>query len=100
MTEERHDPVPDVQRAAAYCTTAPIPGQPLGASCGDCGHAVVLHVGVTHCPVCELTQLNDRAREGLAAGRVEVTVHGEPVDHNYLVKLLERQALRRGRLLA
>lgn len=50
-----------------YCTTTPVPGTyltpvTLTAPCPDCGHATVLHIGVDHCPVCELVDLNERAR--------------------------------------
>lgn len=66
---------------ADYCTRKPVPGQVIGAGCEDCGHAMVLHVGVDHCPVCELVHFNQQLyriveggphaalmRAGLAAG--------------------------------
>jgi hypothetical protein len=86
MSDERHDravaPTP-----TSYCTTVPRIGDLLTDRCRDCGHATALHVGVDHCPVCELVDLNKQA----------LTVHGKVVNDQYLMALLERQALRYGR---
>lgn len=68
--------MPDEQPPPAeYCTTAPMPGARLTDECLDCGHAVVLHVGTDHCPVCELVDLNQQARTG--ATNVTVNVSGD-----------------------
>lgn len=82
---------------ADYCTSVPHAGDRLTDACRDCGHATVLHIGVDHCPVCELVDLNQQAREGLAQGHIEITVHGKVVNDQYLTDLLARQALRYGR---
>ncbi|MFE9448283.1 hypothetical protein [Streptomyces sp. NPDC006739] len=44
--------------APRTCAAAPVPGESPGTPCADCGHAVLLHVGVDHCPVCEMLDLN------------------------------------------
>lgn len=68
MGDEQHDQAPDEAPTARsstprpYCTRPPAAGEYLSAACGTCGHAVVLHVGVEHCPVCELVDLNTTAR--------------------------------------
>jgi hypothetical protein len=36
------------------CTWKPTPGTALNGRCPDCQHAVLVHFGVDHCPVCEL----------------------------------------------
>lgn len=43
-----------------YCAMRPLPGQMLTDGCPGCGHAVVLHVGADHCPVCEMVGLNQQ----------------------------------------
>lgn len=58
---DEHGRTADSARPTRYCTRAPMPGEHLGAACGQCGHAVLLHIGVRHCPVCELVDLNERA---------------------------------------
>jgi hypothetical protein len=85
----------------AYCSTTPTPGTllapaTLAAPCAHCGHATVLHIGVDHCPVCELVDLNERGRRLVDAGRVEIAVHGKPVDEAYLRDLLNKQIARHG----
>lgn len=85
---ERHDRTPDVTQSTAYCTTRPVPGTYLSDLCADCGHAGVLHLGTAHCPVCELVDLNAKARA--ASSRVEVHVQGEPLTEEKL-----RAAIRR-----
>jgi hypothetical protein len=37
-----------------FCTWTPPPGWVTGTPCPDCGHADLGHIGVDHCPVCEL----------------------------------------------
>lgn len=59
----------------ALCTYQPLPGEILKGACQECGHAFVLHVGVEHCPVCELVQHNRQARE--ASVTFEQVVSGE-----------------------
>ncbi|MFJ2630848.1 hypothetical protein ACIO6U_02640 [Streptomyces sp. NPDC087422] len=75
--------------AAAYCTAKPQRGDHLTAPCADCGHATVLHVGVTHCPVCELVDLNAKA-SATSDARIEVHVQGKPLTEQQL-----REAIRR-----
>jgi hypothetical protein len=60
MADEQHGRTPDIARPGSYCNQRPVPGEYVGAGCGQCGHALVLHIGVTHCPVCELVDLNER----------------------------------------
>ena len=55
--------MPEPTDPAAYCTRKPTPGAYLSDGCPDCGHAIVLHVGVDHCPVCETVDLNRQMRE-------------------------------------
>lgn len=81
--------------AHSYCSTQPLPGTyltlaALVAPCPDCGHATVLHIGVDHCPVCELVALNEQARG--VASRVEVSVHGDVLTEGELLA-----AIRKGR---
>jgi hypothetical protein len=96
MPDEQPDRA-DVTAPTPYCTTVPRTRDRLTDACPECGHATVLHLGVGHCPVCELVALNERAREGLVRGQVEISVHGKAVNDQYLTDLLERQALRYGR---
>lgn len=74
---EQHDQAATTQDAA-YCTTASMAGARLTDECLDCGHAVVLHVGTEHCPLCELVDLNQQARAG--ATHVTVNVSREATD--------------------
>ena len=76
----------------SYCTYRPLPGEVLKTACPDCGHAAVLHVGVEHCPVCELVQHNRQMRAAMAANRIEVHVTG--VDQRVLERTLEQMSLR------
>lgn len=73
MPDEQQAPA--ITQDAAYCTTAPMAGARLTDECLDCGHAVVLHVGTEHCPVCEMVDLNQQARAG--ATTVTVNVSGD-----------------------
>jgi DNA-directed RNA polymerase subunit RPC12/RpoP len=82
--------------APRSCTTTPVPGTyltlaTLSAPCPDCGHATVLHIGVDHCPVCELVDLNQRARDG---GRVEVRIQGSVLTEKKLFEAI-KDGLRR-----
>lgn len=68
------------EQPTGYCTTQPLPGayltpSTLTAPCPDCGHATLMHIGVGHCPVCELVDLNQQARAG--ATNVTVNVSGD-----------------------
>ena len=57
--------MPDEPQATdGYCRYGPFPGSHLGSPCPHCGHCAALHMGVDHCPVCELVDLNKRARDG------------------------------------
>lgn len=61
--------MPEPKATDGYCTRKPVPGQVIGAGCEDCGHALVLHVGVEHCPVCETVDLNRQAADAIAQWR-------------------------------
>lgn len=68
--DQQHDPAPDAASTPLYCASRPAPGTlqtlaDLMAHCSMCGHARVLHIGVDHCPVCELVDLNAQARAAL-----------------------------------
>lgn len=84
MTDEQHDRTPDTAPAVTYCTTTPVPGTfltpaNLAAPCEICGHAVILHIGAHHCPVCEMVDLNAQERAALAAVPVRtITVGIDP----------------------
>lgn len=78
--------------ALTFCTYQPLPGEVLKTACPDCGHAAVLHIGVEHCPVCELVAHNRKVRAAMAANRVEVHVTG--VDERVLERTLERMHFR------
>lgn len=83
--------MPDEQQGhAPYCTKIPRPGDRLTDACPDCGHATVLHLGVDHCPVCELVARNERARG--TANHVEVHVQGHVLTEQQLM-----DAIRKGR---
>jgi uncharacterized Zn finger protein (UPF0148 family) len=86
------DPAPAITQPPAYCTTTPRAGDRIAAPCPDCGHATVLHIGVDHCPVCELVELNRRARDG---GRVEIRVEGAAVTEKKLIEAIEAAQRRR-----
>lgn len=65
-----------------YCTTTPVPGThltpaTLAAPCPDCEHATALHVGVDHCPVCEMVDLNQRARAATASTDMTVNISAD-----------------------
>jgi hypothetical protein len=36
------------------CTWHPAAGRVIGHPCPVCGHSDLVHIGVDHCPVCEL----------------------------------------------
>lgn len=78
----------------AYCTHHPAAGDVLATACAECGHALMLHIGVEHCPVCELEQHNRRVRAAMASNRLEVHVTG--VDERVLERTIERMSLRAG----
>jgi hypothetical protein len=72
MVDEQHDRSPDDAPPIAYCTTKPLPGSyltlaSLTAPCVDCAHATAVHIGVEHCPVCELVGHNANARAAAEA---------------------------------
>lgn len=100
MADEQHD-TGAIAQATGYCTTKPVPGTfltlpTLVNPCPDCGHAALLHIGVDHCPVCELEDLNQRNRDLIAKGQVEITINGRPPDDRYIEGVLLRQARRYG----
>ena len=83
--------MPDAD-ATVLCTYKPLPGEVLKTACPDCGHAAVLHIGVEHCPVCELVAHNRQVRAAMAANRIEVHVSG--VDQRVLERTLREMSLR------
>lgn len=76
----------------SLCTYRPLPGDVLKSACPNCGHAAVLHIGVEHCPVCELVEHNRQVRAAMAANRIEV--HVTDVDARTLERIVERLQLR------
>lgn len=74
--------------APRTCTAKPASGESLAGPCPECGHAAVLHVGVEHCPVCELVQHNQQVREAIVDSRVFVDVRG--LDERSLELAVER----------
>ena len=60
--------MPEQRDTGSYCATKPLSGAFLVDPCPDCGHANVLHVGVDHCPVCELLDLNRQLAEIVKGG--------------------------------
>lgn len=78
--------------APALCTYRPLPGEVLTTACPECGHLVAMHVGVEHCPVCELVAHNRQVRAAMAANRIEVHVTG--VDQRLLERTLSEMVLR------
>jgi hypothetical protein len=43
---------------APYCTRKPGVGDRVDVVCPDCGHWLPTHIGVEHCSVCEMVDLN------------------------------------------
>lgn len=74
----------------SFCTSRPKPGAMLAGACEECGHALVLHIGVEHCPVCEMVHHNAQVRDAMTENRVEVHVTG--VDHRVLERTIERMS--------
>ncbi|MGW4042961.1 hypothetical protein [Streptomyces sp. NPDC004721] len=64
-----------------FCSYQPVPGEFLSAACVECGHALVLHIGVEHCPVCEMVHLNQQTQE--AAVTFEQVARGEKTINDY-----------------
>lgn len=94
MPDGQPHPTPDATQAAPYCTTTPTVGDRLADACPDCGHATVLHIGVDHCPVCEMVDHNRRARI-TATRHVTINgVRGAPLEVA-VRRLLERRELSR-----
>jgi hypothetical protein len=54
-----------VSAADDYCRLAPSPSDRYGDPCRACGHVGIAHVGVDHCPVCELVALAEQQRNQL-----------------------------------
>ena len=82
---------PDAERPT-LCTYRPVAGEILASACVECGHAAVLHIGVEHCPVCELVERNRQLHAAMAANRIEVQVTG--VDARVLERTLREMSLR------
>lgn len=76
----------------AFCSYRPVAGEILATACVECGHALALHIGVEHCPMCELAALNRQMRTAMAANRLEVHVTG--VDARVLERTIEQIWLR------
>ena len=76
----------------SLCTYRPLPGDVLKSACSDCGHAAVLHIGVEHCPVCELVEHNRQLHAAMAANRIKVHVTG--VDARVLERTIREMSLR------
>jgi hypothetical protein len=51
---------------------------------------MVLHIGCEYCPLCELVDLNGRARTALDAAHVELTVKGKPLTEAGLADMIRR----------
>ena len=76
--------------ASHYCTFRPVAGDPQLA-CSACQHALTLHIGVKHCPVCELVDLNDKARDRVIGdGRIEVHLQGAVLTEADLLAAIRR----------
>lgn len=75
-----------------FCAYQPAAGEILATVCVECGHALALHIGVEHCPVCELTAHNQHLRAAMAANRIEVHVTG--VDGRVLERTIKQIWLR------
>lgn len=80
---------------SAFCSYRPVPGEMLSTACVECGHALVLHIGVEHCPVCELVRHNEQARSALADSRVRIELSS--LDHRTMHNVVER-VLREDRM--
>jgi uncharacterized Zn finger protein (UPF0148 family) len=77
----------------SFCTSR-CAGTRTNEPCPECGHLAALHVGVEHCPVCELVHHNRQVRAALAMNRFEVHVTG--VDERVVERVIERMSLRSG----
>ncbi|MER6980153.1 hypothetical protein [Streptomyces carpinensis] len=77
-----------------FCSSRPVPGQLLTAACGECGHAQVLHIGVEHCPVCELVHHNERMRAVTSETTVQVEITGDATALERAVRAETRRPLR------
>ena len=74
------------------CTYRPLAGEILATACVECGHALALHIGVDHCPVCELVERNRQLHAAMAANRIKVHVTG--VDARVLERTIREMSLR------
>ncbi|NUP39506.1 MAG: hypothetical protein HOY76_21465 [Streptomyces sp.] len=88
----RETTTPPQNEPPALCTYQPVAGEILATACAECGHALALHIGVDHCPVCELVQHNRQVQVAMATNRIEVHVTG--VDERVLERTIERMSLR------
>lgn len=88
--------MPEPQPADGYCRRQPTSGSYLGDKCDDCGHALVAHAGVEHCPVCEMVDLNRQARAALDHGEIRIDLAGasERTVVDAVRRVLEQDRLR------
>lgn len=64
----------EMRAPSDFCQWRGYAGYVVGGKCPECGHAVVVHIGVEHCPVCELVyQASPRFR------RQQMRLAGMPV---------------------
>lgn len=78
-----------------FCKRRPVPGDILGAACSNCGHSTALHVGVEHCPVCELVDMAKRFRESESAPvSITLSVDAHKLTDAEWTQLLERLRIR------
>jgi hypothetical protein len=82
----------------AFCSYRPVPGEFLTAACVECGHALALHIGVEHCPVCELVHHNRQVRAAITNSGVHVEVTGVDTRalEDVLRRVIERDRFGRG----
>lgn len=89
-------PTSDAAEKPAFCSYRPVPGEMLSTACVECGHALALHIGVEHCPVCELVHHNERARSALADSRVRIELSSldRRTMHNVVERVLREDWVR------
>ncbi|MEU5596674.1 hypothetical protein [Streptomyces sp. NPDC020298] len=91
--------MPDVE-PSPFCSYRPVAGERLAAACVECGHALAVHIGVEHCPVCELVHRNEQVRALVGDSRVHIEVTGldERTLERTVQRVLERDRRRRAAL--
>ncbi|MFF7881040.1 hypothetical protein ACH40F_07820 [Streptomyces sp. NPDC020794] len=87
--------MPDAE-LQSFCFYRPVPGELLHTACVECGHVLALHIGVEHCPVCELVHHNERARSALAGSRVRIELSSldRRTMHNVVERVLREDRMR------